>query len=143
MKKTLLALVLISSILLAVSCATTGRVTDDTLRGIYGKYQSRLILDGAQKYIVKSGDQLVSISREFYGDGLYYPVIMLASRDVVLDPDLIQPGMELTIPDLQKNLSDPAAKAAIKGVIFEFSGVENSRGRRYNVTPMRTLANEL
>jgi len=142
MKKTLLALVLISSILLAVSCGTT-QVTDDTLRGIYGKYQSRLILDGAQTYIVKSGDTLVDISRAFYGNGLYYPVIMLASRDVVLDPDKIVPGMELTIPDLQKNLNDPSAKAAIKGVLFEFSGVENSRGRKYNVDPMKDLANDL
>jgi len=145
MKKTLVALVLISCTLLAVSCLSTGPFNDNTFNGIYSKYYSRLILDGAETYIVKDGDQLTSIARQFYGEenGLYYPLFMLASKDVILDPDLIRPGMELTIPDLQKNLTDPIAKPMVKSLLFEFAGFENSRGRSYNVPPMRTLANDL
>jgi len=130
MKRVLLALVLISSILLAVSCKSTETVTDDTFKRVYDNYSNRLILDGAQSYTVKSGDTLAHISRTLYSDGFYYPVIMLASKDVVLDPDKIKPGMVLTVPDLQKNLNDAGAKAAMKGVILDCAAIESSRGRK-------------
>jgi len=142
MKRILLA-VLISTILLAVSCFSAGAVTDNTFNGVYDKYSSRLILDGAQNYIVKSGDTLGNISISFYGSYNYYPVIMLASRDVVLDPDKIQPGMELIIPDLQRNLNDAAAKPAIKGILFDCADIENSRGRKANYENMKAVANDL
>jgi hypothetical protein len=52
---------------------------------------------------------------------------MLASSDVVADPDKIVPGMGLTIPDLQKNLDDPGARANIKNYLLEIAKVEDSR----------------
>ena len=131
---------LILSVLLVLSCASGGKVTDEQFAKIYDKYYSNLILEGAQKYTVKGGDRLAEISRSFYTDGYYYPLIMLASKDVVSDPDKIQPGMELTIPDLQKNMGDAKAKASIKGVILDCARIEDKRERKDTAKGLRDHA---
>jgi isopentenyl phosphate kinase len=148
MKKAVLSVVLIMSVLLVMSCKTTKgtgttAVNDDTFRRIYDRYWGDLILDGAQKYTVKSGDRLVDISRSLYSNPYYYPVIMLASKDVVVDQDKIQPGMELTIPDLQRNLDNARAKASIKGVIVDCAKVEDDRGRADTARGLREHGNSL
>lgn len=51
------------------------------------------------KYIVKSGDMLVKISKEFYGDESKYILIMEANN--LTDPDKIFVGQELFIPPLK------------------------------------------
>jgi hypothetical protein len=143
MKKVLFLLVLIACTLLVFSCRTTGDVTDDTFRRIYARHAGNLILDGAQNYTVRSGDTLFQIAVSFYQDGLYYPVIMLASRDTVLDPDQIAPGMVLTVPDLQVNLDNPRSRVSVRGVMLDCADIEESRGRRDTAQRMRTLANSL
>ena len=50
-------------------------------------------------YIVQSGDSLSKISRKFYGDANKWKQIYEANKDVVKNPDLIQPGWRLRIPD--------------------------------------------
>ena len=50
----------------------------------------------ARTYTVVSGDTLWAIAERFYGDGNKYQVIADASG--ISNPDLIQPGQELTIP---------------------------------------------
>jgi LysM repeat protein len=50
----------------------------------------------ARTYTVVSGDTLWDIAERFYGDGSKYQVIADASG--ISNPDLIQPGQELTIP---------------------------------------------
>lgn len=97
---------------------------------IYNKYEKRLILAGAEKYVVQSGDTLSQITRNQYGaaNGLYFPLIMLASSDIVSDADLIEPGMELTVPDLQRNLDDVNARQALKDFLREIAGVYERKG---------------
>ena len=48
-------------------------------------------------YTVVSGDTLWAIAERFYGDGNQYPKI--ASASGIANPDLIQPGQVLTIPE--------------------------------------------
>ncbi|SKX45328.1 Putative mannose-specific lectin precursor [Mycobacteroides abscessus subsp. massiliense] len=48
-------------------------------------------------YTVVSGDTLWAIAERFYGDGNQYQKIADASG--VANPDLIQPGQVLTIPE--------------------------------------------
>lgn len=75
---------------------------------VYSSYADSLNLDGAEKYTVQSGDTLSNITKKSYGEdnGYYFPLIMLASNNVVKDPELIRPGMELTIPNLEANIGD-------------------------------------
>ncbi|MFN2422116.1 MAG: LysM peptidoglycan-binding domain-containing protein [Gemmatimonadota bacterium] len=51
-----------------------------------------------QSYTVKSGDTLWAISKRFYGDGAQWSRIHEANRNLIKDPDVIQPGWVLTIP---------------------------------------------
>ncbi len=54
--------------------------------------------DATQWYVVKSGDTLSKIAREFYGDASLYPKIFEANQDQLKSPDLIQVGQKLRIP---------------------------------------------
>lgn len=146
MKKTLFIAAIIISILL-VSCksapppsAAVTEVTDQCFYEVYSRYIVYLILDGAQHYTVQSGDRLVDISKRFYPDGYYYPVIMLASREIVLDPDKIQPGMVLTIPDLELNKGNDASKNAVRGVIRGCADLEDIRNRHETARGLREHA---
>lgn len=51
-----------------------------------------------QTYTVQSGDNLSKISKQFYGDPNEYMRIFYANRDKLNDPDKIQVGQQLTIP---------------------------------------------
>jgi hypothetical protein len=109
---------------------------------VYNKYESRLILDGATDYVVVSGDTLTRISRTNYGagNGYYFPLIMLASTDVVQDPDLIEPGMHLAIPDLQRNLDDPGARQAMKDFFNEIAEVYAQKSTGEERAVLKNLA---
>ncbi|HEY6146862.1 MAG TPA: LysM peptidoglycan-binding domain-containing protein [Thermoanaerobaculia bacterium] len=50
-------------------------------------------------YVVEKGDSLSKIAKKFYGDANQWRRIFDANRNVVKDPDLIQPGWSLTIPE--------------------------------------------
>ena len=53
----------------------------------------------AVTYTVKAGDTLSKISKEHYGSANEFMRIFYANRDKLKDPDKIQAGQELTIPD--------------------------------------------
>jgi len=53
---------------------------------------------GGQTYVVKSGDSLSKIAKHFYGDGSKWKKIHAANADKIPNPDLIHPGLQLTIP---------------------------------------------
>jgi LysM repeat protein len=52
-----------------------------------------------QSYTVQAGDSLSKISRQFYGDSNQYMKIYEANRNVLKDPNHIQPGQQLVIPE--------------------------------------------
>ena len=54
---------------------------------------------GGKTYIVKSGDNLSKIAKQFYGDPGKWKKIHAANRDKIPNPDLIHPGQQLIIPD--------------------------------------------
>ena len=54
----------------------------------------------AQTYVVKAGDTLSKIARQFYGDPSEYPRIFEANRDQLSDPNKIQVGQKLKIPGI-------------------------------------------
>jgi nucleoid-associated protein YgaU len=54
---------------------------------------------GHRTYTVKSGDSLSKIAKEYYGNAGQYMKIFEANRDKLSDPNKIQPGQELVIPE--------------------------------------------
>jgi len=156
MKKIALTTALIISVMLAVSCASSPQnpeVADQPeeapapapalvrvpVSATAPVIATDLDLTGAVKYRVKWGDTLVIISKRFYRDGFYYPVIILASRDVVIkNPDKIWPGMVLTIPNLERNKANDNTRKAIKDCLNGFADIEKAKPR-----PRRGLINGL
>jgi nucleoid-associated protein YgaU len=49
-------------------------------------------------YIIKKGDTLSAIAKQFYGKANEYPKIFDANREVIKDPNLIFPGQKIRIP---------------------------------------------
>lgn len=52
----------------------------------------------ARYHEVQSGDTLGKISKEYYGEHGKYMLIFNANRDLLTDPNKIQPGQRLRIP---------------------------------------------
>ena len=64
------------------------------------KQQEKASQPSGEKYTVKAGDTLSAIALEFYGNAGEYMTIYEANKDVIGDdPDRIQAGMELIIPE--------------------------------------------
>jgi LysM repeat protein len=166
MKKILFCL-LIMATLAGVSCKTgptssgveiEGDVTqekvNDALNEIFDAYRKKLDFSGAQEYTVVRGDTLSQITRTFYGsltgvgtagsnNGFYFPVVMLASDRHIVDPDLIEPGMKLKIPDLKKNLANQVARKAIKDCLNDVAYVYNRKGHPQTEKGLKTLADSI
>ena len=51
-----------------------------------------------ETYEVVGGDSLSRIAKKKYGDANLWKLIYEANRDVIKNPDLIQPGWKLKIP---------------------------------------------
>jgi hypothetical protein len=68
---------------------------------------------------------------------------MLASGDAIVDPDLLEPGMKLTIPDLKKNLANSGSRRAIKDCLKDVSYVYNKKGQSAVERGLVTLADSL
>lgn len=138
MKRFFLPLVVLS--LLFVSCASSSTESaekaaqvqeevNQAFEEVYHHFDQVLILDGAKEYKVKQGDTLSSIAKDFYGkdNGYYFPIIMLASSQTILDPDKIEPGMTLTVPNLQKNLDDTSVHQNMKKYFNEIADVYKTK----------------
>jgi nucleoid-associated protein YgaU len=53
---------------------------------------------GGQQYTVQKGDTLSKIAKQHYGEASKYKQIFEANRNILKDPDEIQPGQVLVIP---------------------------------------------
>jgi len=126
MKETLFTTALIISVMLVASCNSGPRDMDEQYKKLYDA-NTGLDLTGAGTYTVKDGDTLSSISKHAYNDGFYYPVIMLASRGEVINPDKIRPGMTLTIPNLERNKANPNSRKSMKNCLNGFAIIEKTR----------------
>jgi hypothetical protein len=115
----------------------------ETTRTAVTRGRNDIIIDGSERYFVISGDTLSGIAWNKYGDGYFYPLILLASDDVVSDPDLIYPGNELTIPILGTNIDDERARAGLKRALNDIADIESRRNRGETARGMRDKANDL
>lgn len=63
------------------------------------KVPAQLGAVGPLHHVVKSGESLSVIAGHYYGDVLLWPVIYDANRRTVKDPNFIQPGWLLNVPE--------------------------------------------
>jgi Tfp pilus assembly protein FimV len=105
--------------------------------------RTTLILDGASNHTVKSGETLAEIAKQYYNNGHYYPVIHLANSHVIQDPDRIDPGTQLVIPDLHTNLNDSGARGVVKQSLTDSVPFEHSRSRSDTTNGIRELSDSL
>lgn len=108
---------------------------------VYETHQSILILTGAQNYTVVKNDTPSKIATKFYGrgNGYFFPLIILASNDVILDPDLIEPGMILVVPDLELNLANEEARKGIRAFLLDIAVVYSRKTTRWAPSTQREL----
>jgi nucleoid-associated protein YgaU len=52
----------------------------------------------AKTYVIKAGDTLAKIAKEFYGDEGRWKEIAEANKDAIPDPNQIKVGQKITIP---------------------------------------------
>jgi nucleoid-associated protein YgaU len=52
----------------------------------------------ADSYVVQKGDSLSKIAKKVYGDAKAWKKIFEANKDTIKDPDKIQPGQKLKLP---------------------------------------------
>lgn len=57
------------------------------------------ITPAGKTYTVVRGDSLSKIAKREYGDAGKWRTIFEANKDVIENPDLIEPGQELIIPE--------------------------------------------
>ncbi|MCH9697353.1 MAG: peptidoglycan-binding protein LysM [Gammaproteobacteria bacterium] len=54
--------------------------------------------ENVEYYLIKSGDTLSKIAKQYYGNAMDYPKIFEANREVIQDPDKIFVGQKIRIP---------------------------------------------
>ena len=127
MKKIIISILAAALAFAFVACKSTNQVQDlsDSFNKVYENYLDVLDLTGADTYTVKQGDTLTSITKAQYGEsnGYYFPLIMLASKNVVQDPELIRPGMKLTIPSLERNINNVEKAKLLSPYFKDIAGV--------------------
>jgi len=62
------------------------------------KLQAPPVQAKVEYYIIKKGDTLSAIAKQFYGKANDYPKIFEANREVIKDPNKIFPGQKIRIP---------------------------------------------
>jgi LysM repeat protein len=157
MKKLFFAGAAALAAIIVVSCATKGaepgdfssqQEVDAAFEKVYGAYADALIMEGAKEYTVVKGDSLTKISgRNYQGAMFYFPLLMLASKDIAIsDPDLIEPGMKLMVPDLTRNLDNPDSKKKIKSYLEDIARIYDKKGgdkAEFTAEHLRELAGTL
>lgn len=88
-------------------------------------------------YIVKAGDNLESISKQFYGTIDYWSDIYAANVNTIDDPDWIYPGMQLTIPEYSKTIRHWVVQEgdSLWSIAARFYSDSNQWKRIYDVNP--------
>ena len=60
--------------------------------------QAPAVQKKVEYYLIKKGDTLSAIAKQFYGKANDYPKIFEANREVIKDPNLIFPDQKIRIP---------------------------------------------
>ncbi|MDR2313299.1 MAG: LysM peptidoglycan-binding domain-containing protein [Spirochaetaceae bacterium] len=146
MKKVLFGLLVALTSFVVIACATPAPApAAPAAPAPAAAPREGIILDGATNYIVVKGDTLAEIAASKYGTGnrYFFPLIHLANPALVKNPDLIEVGDSLTIPNLQRNLNDAGAKAAIRDAMLATATQYERQSKPRAAAILKSLASGL
>ena len=101
-----------------------------------------LILEGAFTHVVERGDTLSDLAASNYGwsNMFFFPLIRLANDYEVPDPDAIEVGMNLTIPQLQPNLDNFTASGLLRNDMLSVADQYERQNKPNAAHALRNLA---
>ena len=101
-----------------------------------------LDLTGATNYTVVQGDTLSEIAARRYGASnmYFFPLIRLANEAAVPNPDEIEVGTVLVIPDLPRNLDSPGANGLMRVDMLRAADQYDRQGKPGAAQELRDLA---
>ena len=107
--------------------------------------RGHVVLDNAQFYTVRRGDCLIFIAKRFYGSekGNYFPFIIAGTEEKIEDPDEIEVGQKLTIPDLKAAVSTDESKNYVKQTFYDVADKYDAKGKSGMAAQLRAIAAEL
>jgi len=125
--------------------ATTGTTTGTTTTPPPASQPKDLILDNATNYVVVKGDTLSGIAAMKYGGSnmFFFPLIRLGNASIVPDPEVIEVGTNLVVPDLQRNLNNAGAKALLREDMLSIASKYERINRPNSAAILKRLANRL
>ena len=138
-------LIIALSIMVFATCGSAPAPKSEPAPAPTAQQPEGLDLSGAANYTVVRGDTLAEIAASRYGGSnmYYFPLIRLANAGVVSDPDEIEVGTNLVIPDLQRNLNNSSAKDLIKNDMLAVAGQYDRQSKPNAAATLRNLANRL
>ena len=81
--------------------AAAGAAIGGAAKKVTGKAKAAQVAAAKATYVVQPGDSLSAIAKKLMGDANLWPKLYEANKDIIGDnPDLIHPGQEFTIPDV-------------------------------------------
>ena len=106
--------------------------------------RQEIILTGASNYRTVDGDMLHLIAARAYGEEnmYYFPLIRLANPSIT-NPDFILVGMNLIVPDLQRNLNSEGARILLKADMLSTAAYYDGLNRPTAAARLRELAGRL
>jgi hypothetical protein len=147
MKKNVVLGLLIALSILALAGCPPPPIKDDPVPAPTPKAEQPqgLVLDGASNYTVAKGDTLADIAASKYGGSnmYFFPLIRLANAGAVSDPDSIEVGTNLVIPNLQRNLDSAPANALIRADMLAIAGQYEKQSKPNAAATLRNLATRL
>ena len=107
--------------------------------------RGHVVLDNAQFYTVRRGDCLIFIAKRFYGSekGNYFPFIIAGTEEKIEDPDEIEVGQKLTIPDLKAAVSTEESRSYVKQTFYDVADKYDAKGKSGMAAQLRAIAAEL
>ncbi|MCL1811894.1 MAG: LysM peptidoglycan-binding domain-containing protein [Treponema sp.] len=146
-------LIITLSILVFAACGGTptpkpepaAKSTPETPPPATGVGNSILDLTGATNYTVVQGDTLSEIAaRKYGGSNMYFfPLIRLANEEAVPNPDEIEVGTVLVIPELSRNLDNPGANGLMRVDMLRAADQYDRQGKPAAAQELRNLATRL
>ncbi|MCL1814339.1 MAG: LysM peptidoglycan-binding domain-containing protein [Treponema sp.] len=145
-KNTVMGLLIIALIILVISgCGSAPPPASDPVTTTQQPEGGSLILEGAAYHTVVRGDTLADIAAVRYGGSnmYFFPLIRLANTSEVPDPDVIEVGQRLVVPDLQRNLNNNGAKALLKNDMLSVARQYEKQGKPAATSRLRNLADKI